>query len=276
VGPLARSVEDAALLYRALAGPDPGDPSTKGIEPPDDPLPRLREGVRGLRLAFPETVFFDDVDPEVEAAVRATEEVFRALGAAVRRIELPEVAEVWEEKNRPLFVAYEACEVNRELLDRDFERLDPNVARRMIGGRSLAASEFDVLNRRYAAYRERLHRTLDGVDALLLPASMVPARPLAPLLESPEAYRDYNLKLNRNAGLGNIFDLCGVSVPCGFTSNGLPIGLLVSARPFREDVALRAAYAYERATTWHERRPDLSWAEAPGRSSSTSPRAATP
>lgn len=279
VGPLARRVEDAARLHRALSGPDPADPSTHGIEP-EDPLPSLGQGVQGLRLAFAETTFFDDVDPEVEAAVRAAGDVFRSLGADVTSLELPEVAELAAEKDRALFVAHQACEVNADLLDRHFDELDPNVARRMITGRGLTKPAYEDLKRRYASYRERLARTLAGIDALLTPASMLPARPIAPLLESPEAYRDYNLKLNRNAGIGNVLDLCGVSLPCGFTSDGLPIGLLVSAKPFREAMALRVAHAYERVTTWHERRPDLSWA---GRRSGAdpepgagAPRAATP
>jgi aspartyl-tRNA(Asn)/glutamyl-tRNA(Gln) amidotransferase subunit A len=260
VGPLTRTVEDAAWVYRAIAGPDPEDPATVGVEPLDA-LRHLKSGVSDLRLAFPETVFFDDVDPEVEAAVRATGDVFRSLGARVERIEVPEVAEVVKEKNRPLFIAREACEVNRDLLEHHFEELDPNVARRVIAGRDLSREDYDALWRRYLGYRARLERTLANVDALLIPAAMLPARPLAPLVASHEAYREYNLKLNRNAGLGNVLGLCGVSLPCGFTSDGLPIGLMVCGKPFREDMALRVAYAYERATKWHERRPDLSWAE---------------
>ncbi|HEX3113794.1 MAG TPA: amidase family protein, partial [Candidatus Eisenbacteria bacterium] len=104
---------------------------------------------------------------------------------------------------------------------------------------------------------------LHGVDALLVPTAMVPARPLEGLNAPTQDYFDYNLKLNRNAGLGNLLDLCGVSVPCGFTSEGLPIGLLIYAAPFREDLALRIAHAYERAAAWPPKVPDLSWALAP-------------
>lgn len=260
VGPLTRTVEDAAWLFQALAGTDPGDPSTAGIAP-SDVLRTLRDGVAGLRLAFAETVFFDAVEPEVEAAVRATGDVFRSLGARVVTIELPEVADVVKEKHRPIFVAREACEVNRDLLVHHFDELDPNVARRMITGRDLSKEDYDALWDRYLEYRERLRATLAGVDALLIPAAMVPAPSLEPLLASPDAYRKVNLELNRNAGIGNVLGLCGVSVPCGFTSEGLPIGLTVMAKPFEEGMALRVAHAYERSTSWHERRPDLRWAE---------------
>jgi aspartyl-tRNA(Asn)/glutamyl-tRNA(Gln) amidotransferase subunit A len=88
---------------------------------------------------------------------------------------------------------------------------------------------------------------------------MAAARPLAEFDTSFESYLEYNVKVHRNTGLGNILDLCAVSVPCGFTSEGLPIGLQIYAKPFAEDMALRVAYAYEQATEWHTRRPDLGW-----------------
>ncbi|HEU5312074.1 MAG TPA: amidase, partial [Candidatus Eisenbacteria bacterium] len=165
VGPITRSVEDAAWMAEAIQGPDPDDPSTVGVKPSEF-VRTLKDGVSGLRLAFGETVFFDDLDPEVETAVRATGEVFRSLGARVERMELPEVAEAVREKNRPLFIAYEACEVNRDFLDHHFDELDPNVARRMITGRDLPREEYDALLRRYGSYRERIRRTLAEVDAL--------------------------------------------------------------------------------------------------------------
>ena len=69
------------------------------------------------------------------------------------------------------------------------------------------------------------------------------------------AYLDHNMRFHRNTGIGNILNLCGVSLPCGFTSGGLPIGLMIYAKPFCEDMALRVAYAYEQATEWHRRHP---------------------
>jgi aspartyl-tRNA(Asn)/glutamyl-tRNA(Gln) amidotransferase subunit A len=133
VGPLARTVEDTARMFQALSGSDPGDPATAGVEP-GDVMSTLRDGVSGLRLVFPETVFFDDVDPEVEAAVRGTADVFRSLGATVEHLAVPEVADVMNENNRPVFIAREACEANRDLLQQHFDELDPNVVRRMIAG----------------------------------------------------------------------------------------------------------------------------------------------
>lgn len=259
VGPLTRTVEDAALVYHAMQGEDPADETTIGV-PPHDVLRDLAAGVKGLRVAFGETVFFDDVDPEVEAAVRETGSVFRDLGARVDGLAVPEAGEAMAEQRRALMVAAEACAVNGRLLDDHRDALDPIVAGRMIQGRTLAATDYFSLLRQWAALRARVQRTLQDVDALLVPTTMIPARPVAAIDASPERYADHNQRYLRNTSLGNVLNLCGVSVPCGFSADGLPIGLTIYARPFREDLALRVGHAYEQATGWHRRRPDLAWA----------------
>ena len=262
VGPIARTVEDAALVYQELQGADSRDSATSHAAP-RDVMSSLAEGVRGLRLRFAETLFFHDLDPEVERAVRDTGEVFRSLGADVDSMEVPEIADAWTLPKRALLIASEGIAVNRQLFDEHFDELDPVVAIRMAPGRELAAVDYLILLRSVADLRERLLTRLHGIDALLVPTAMAPARPLDGLDKPTQDYFDYNLKLNRNAGLGNLLDLCGVSVPCGFTAAGLPIGLMVYAAPFREDLALRIAHAYEQAAAWPPRVPDLAWALAP-------------
>ena len=127
----------------------------------------------------------------------------------------------------------------------------------MLTGRTLSAPEYVALLRRYAQLQEQVQWTLRDADALIVPATMAPAWPLARIDATAESYLDYNKRVHRNTGIGNLLNLCAVSVPCGFTSEGLPIGLMIYAKPFHEDMALRVAYAYEQATQWHTRRPDL-------------------
>ena len=258
VGPITRSVEDAALVYQAMQGADPRDDSTTGVST-HDAMRGLKDGVKGLRIAFCETTFFDGVDREVEQAVREAGKVFQSLGAQVSGIAVPEVAAAWAEEKRPLLIPAEACAVNREFLDKHLAELDPVIGPRMLTGRTLSAPDYHALLRRYAQLREDVRWTLRDVDALIVPTTMSAARPLAEIDVSMDSYLDYNMKVHRNTGLGNILDFCGVSLPCGFTSQGLPIGLMVYARPFAEDMALRVAYAYEQATEWHARHPDLAW-----------------
>ena len=259
VGPITRSVEDAALVYQAMQGADPRDSSTAGITS-HDTLRELRAGVKGLRLAFCETTFFDDVDPEIEKAVREAGKVFTALGAPVTSIAVPEVAAAWAEKHRGLLIPAEGCAENRDLLDQHFDDLDPVIAPRMLTGRTLSAPDYILLLRRYAELQASVCETLRDVDALIVPTTMAPAWTVEKIDASPAGYLDYNTRVHRNTGIGNILNLCAVSVPCGFTAQGLPIGLQIYAKAFCEDMALRVAYAYEQATEWRLRRPDLAWA----------------
>jgi aspartyl-tRNA(Asn)/glutamyl-tRNA(Gln) amidotransferase subunit A len=216
--------------------------------------------VKGLRVAFGETVFFDGVDGEVERAVREAGRVLRDLGARVDGVAVPEAAAAMGEQRRAQMIAAEALAVNGRLVDEHFDALDPVVAHRMKTGRQLSGTDYFVVRRQWAALRAQVRRTLADVDTLLVPATMIPARPLAEIDASIETYGDANLRYLRNTALGNILDLCAVTLPCGFTSRGLPIGLMVYAKPFDEAMALRVAWAYEQATDWHARRPDLGWA----------------
>jgi len=253
VGPITRSVEDAALVFQAMQGPDAEDASTAGIDPIDT-LKKLKAGVKGLRIAFAETVFFDDLDPEVEKAVRETGKVFSALGARVSSMAVPEAAAAWAEKNRGLLIPAEACVWNGRFLDKHMAELDPVIGPRMLGGRNLSAPDYFLLLKRYAELREQLEQTLGDIDVLITPTTMIPPKPLT---EIEASYLEHNTLYHRNSGIGNILNLCAVSLPCGFTSGGLPVSLQVYAKPFREDMALRVAYAYEQATAWHTRHPDL-------------------
>src|SRR5258706_578398 len=217
VGPITRSVEDAALVYQAMQGADTRDESTAGVAP-HDTLRGLKDGVKGLRIAFGETIFFDDVDHEVEKAVREAGQVFQSLGAQLTSVGVPEAAAAWEEEKRPLLIPAEGCAVNRELLDKHLAELDPVIGPRMLTGRTLSAPDYFALLRRYAQLRAQVRWTLRDVDGLIVPTTMVSARPLAAIDASPEAYLDHNMKFHRNTGIGNLLNLCAVSVPCGFTS----------------------------------------------------------
>jgi aspartyl-tRNA(Asn)/glutamyl-tRNA(Gln) amidotransferase subunit A len=262
VGPLARGVRDCALTYSAMHGPDSDDPTTLNRDP-HDVLSDLELGVEGLRICFAETAFWDDADSAVVAAVRAAGEVFENLGARVGSIDLPEAGQVAggeRERHRALVVAAEGCAINRRLLDEHFDALDPHVAHRMIAGRTLSAPDYGDTLRAWESLQASAIRSLRDVDAVLVPTCAITARPLAEIDESLETYARHNGKYLRNTAIGNMLNLCGVSVPCGFDPAGMPIGLTVYAKPFHEEMALRVAHAYEQATEWHTRRPDLGWA----------------
>ena len=259
VGPLARCVEDAALIYQALLGEDEADDTTRGIAP-HDVLRDLKAGVKGLRLAFPETLFFDDVNPEVAKAVREAGRVLKELGASVESIPFPEAAEAAALNPRGLVIAAEAYAVNQEFLEKHFDALDPFVRERMKNGKLVSGPEYFQKTRRWAELRRQVTRVLTHVDALLVPTTMHLPMPVAPLLADMDLYMTRNAQYLRNTAIGNILALCGLSVPCGFSKDGLPIGLMIYGKSFTEETVLRVGYAYEQATPWHQRRPDLSWA----------------
>lgn len=251
VGPLTRTVEDAALMYDVIHGPDPaGDPATAGVDAAGV-ASSLSRGLDGIRVAFGEGMLFDDVDDEIEHAVRRTADVFARLGCQVGTVEFTEAAEVMSgaaDQQRALLFAAEACQVNRRYLDDHFDELDPVVSHRMIQGRTMGAVEYlDALDA-WAAARDRMLDRLSDVDALLVPTTMRPARPVAEIDATPETYADFNGAYLRNTAVGNRLGLCGVSVPCGTTAVGAPIGLMIYAKPFREDIVLRVAHAYQTAS----------------------------
>ena len=174
-------------------------------------------------------------------------------------LDLPEAAEVIQNPHTPLITAAEACVVNHDFLERHFDELDPVIAQRMVKGRQLSAVDYLSTWKNWELLRERVRQRLQGFDALIVPTTPLPAAPLEVVDQNLESYYAYNARYLRNTFIGNVLNFCAVSLPCGFTRRGLPIGLMIYAQPFEEALALRIAYAYEQATDWHRRRPDLSW-----------------
>jgi aspartyl-tRNA(Asn)/glutamyl-tRNA(Gln) amidotransferase subunit A len=256
VGPLARTVADAAHLFTAMQGPDPADPSTRGVCP-IDVLTTLDDGVDGLRIAFAEGLMFEHLDVEVEQAVRACGAVFDGLGANMSHVDFHVAATVMA---RPSVISQvEGYAVNEARLVGQPRDVDPIVYQRMKPGGEVRAVDYRRALDELVPVRRQAVRFFDRVDVLLAPTTMWPALPVADVDADFETYMRYASGYLRNCFVGNLLDLCAVSVPCGFTAKGLPIGLMIYARPFHEHLALRVAQAFERATAWHRRRPDLSW-----------------
>ena len=258
VGALTRSVEDAAFVYQCLQGTDVNDETTWGVAE-HDVMKDLKDGVRGMRLAFAESVFWENVHPDVENAVRECGRVFEELGARVDKIEFPEAEQARQLNSSGLIIVAEAYSLNKKWLEEHFDQLDPIVAHRMIKGKAVAAEEYLQNNIAWKHLRVKALNALKNVDALLVPTTAVPALPVADLDASMDIYAEGNLTYLRNTAIGNILNLCGLSVPCGFTKEGLPIGLMIYGKPFQENVVLRAGYSFQQHTDWHTHTPVLSW-----------------
>jgi aspartyl-tRNA(Asn)/glutamyl-tRNA(Gln) amidotransferase subunit A len=126
----------------------------------------------------------------------------------------------------------------------------------MAKGKDIEESDCRAVLEKLADLKVRLLETLRDVDAVLVPTTPIPARPVD---EVDADHGAFVARYGRFTQFANLFGLTAVSLSCGFTAEGLPIGLMITAKPFQEEMALRVAQAYEQATDWHRRRPDLAW-----------------
>jgi aspartyl-tRNA(Asn)/glutamyl-tRNA(Gln) amidotransferase subunit A len=252
-GPLARTVEDAALVLNAIAGYDPADATTVDVPVPDF-TSGLGQPIRGLRLGVVRNWFFDVLHPDVRAAVEAALPVFEALGAIVEDLELPGLGvthEVFEVITRP-----EAASWQHELLATRPDDYGADVRMNLeLGELILAVDYVRALQLRRTMAAEQ-YALLRRYDAFIAPTRAAPASRIG---ATSDVIEGREVLVGRQ-GLTAPFNLSGIpaiSVPCGFSAAGLPIGLQIAGRPWDEVTVLRLAHAYEQATDWHQRRPAL-------------------
>ena len=251
VGPMARGVEDAAFLLGLLAGHDPEDPWSVDAAP-GDWLGRLEEGVRGLRVGIARQPFFDDLDPEVGAAVEIAIARLGKLGAAVSEVRLPHLDQAYTTFHAML--ASEASALHETgLRERAADYSEP-LRQALEHGHFISAVDYVNARRHQQRVRAGFDAAFSEIDVLVAPT--LPRTALA--LGEPTS-REPRQAWNRLVVPFNLAGLPVVSIPCGFDRRGLPIGLQIAGRAWDEATVLRAARAYERDTEWHLRRP----AEAP-------------
>jgi aspartyl-tRNA(Asn)/glutamyl-tRNA(Gln) amidotransferase subunit A len=244
---MARTVEDAALLLQAIAGYDAADGTSE-----DQPVPDFVAGmvapVAGLRIGVPRAHFFDNLEPEVAAAVEAALGVLRKLTASTREVTLPPVTSLFG-----LGMA-EAYAYHQRWLTRAGILYQPNVRKNLESGAKILASD-------YVAARQEVQRAVRGirvvfrdVDVLVTPTLKFPARTIAEVFARAQSERPVPPEPS-NTGPFNLYGMPTISIPCGFTTLGLPIGLQIAGPHLQEGRVLALARAYEQATPWHTRRP---------------------
>jgi aspartyl-tRNA(Asn)/glutamyl-tRNA(Gln) amidotransferase subunit A len=249
-GPMARRVEDAAILLQVIAGYDPDDPYSADV-PVDDYIGHLHEGVKGWRVAFVVGEYFEATAPEIMKAIDQAAVEFVQLGARVERVDLSEILKQ-SARASGLMVISDAAALHQERLLRNPAVFGEDVLQRLSSGARLSASEYILARRTQTLMRWELERFFSNYDILLTPTTAAPAAPI----EDLDAIEQARL-LTRYTSPFNLTGLPALSLPCGFTSENLPIGLQIVGHPWAEAQVLRAAYAYEAATIWHQRSPDL-------------------
>ena len=274
VGPLAGNVEDCALMLGVVAGYDPAD-STSVDCPVPDYLENLQAGVAGKKIGLPKEYFIDGLDPDIKRAVDAAIETYRQLGAEIVEVSLPHtdysvaayyliaMAEASSNLARYDGVRFGKRQDSGEGLLGMYQQtrsagFGDEVKRRiMLGTYALSSGYYDAYYLKAQKVRtliqQDFHGVFEQVDLLLTPVAPTPAFKIGAMINDPlQMY------------LSDIFTLptslagtCGLSLPCGFSEDGLPIGLQLIGKPFAEAEILQAAYAFEQTTDWNEKVPAL-------------------
>ena len=253
VGPMCKAVEDAALMLAAIAGYDALDPTSVDA-PVADYSRAIRMETSKLRVGVARMPFFDNLDPEVSKAVEAALDVVRSLTARVMDVEVPRpgnIADVWN----PEIYAYHLPWITKT------PELYQTATRALIEGAGKAnAATYAQARHQVDVVRREIQKVFATVDVLITPTQRGVAQPIVP----PQTASTGGGAPAPGAGGGLVntaaFDLYGlptISVPCGFSASGLPIGLQISGNHFSESTVLALAHAYEQATEWHKRRPML-------------------
>jgi aspartyl-tRNA(Asn)/glutamyl-tRNA(Gln) amidotransferase subunit A len=274
IGTFTKTTEEAALLLNVIAGFDPRD-NTSVDRPAPDYTASLRGSVKGLKLGVPKEYFVDGMDPEVEKAVRAAIEEYKAQGAEIVEVSLPHtkhavavyyiIATAECSANLARFdgVRYgKRCANPKDILDlygrTRAEGFGPEVKRRIIlGTYVLSSGYYDAYYNRAQKVRHMIaqdfKQAFTKCHALLTPTSPTPAFRLGERTADP--LQMYLADIFTIAV--NLAGICGISIPCGFTSNKLPIGLQIIGPKWGEETMFRVAHAYEQATPWHKEKPPL-------------------
>jgi aspartyl-tRNA(Asn)/glutamyl-tRNA(Gln) amidotransferase subunit A len=258
VGPICKTVEDAALMLGIIAGYDEMDPTTIDAPVPDY-VRAFKMPVSKLRLGLPRSSFFDNLDPEYARAVDAAIQVLRKLTASVAEVQLPPAVAA------PTIWGPETYAYHAKWLTDSPEKYQAATRVQMIRSNEVKPDVYAEARRQVDLVRREIKKVFTTVDLLITPTMKGPPATIAATLNPPAPNRPANAAAPPVAGPGNIgnpwaFDVYGIpaiTLPCGFTNSGLPIGLQISAAPFAESTMLALAHAYERATEWHMRRPKL-------------------
>ena len=247
VGPMTRSVRDAALMLKAIAARNEND-SGDVSQALDNLIERMETQIAGGVVGVPTDYFFEGGDEDVKSIVTEAIGVFEELGARVESVDLPDCHAAYSEISATFS---EVVNVHREALADDIEAFSEPFRARYSSMTRYSPAAYEKAQRFREEFTRDMEKVLERVDVLAMPTSTVAAAPIA---EQPP---EHDKERRKNAC---IFDFTGqpsISVPCGFTGDGLPVGLMICGGRFRDARVLHYAHAFEQATPWHARHPSL-------------------
>ena len=249
VGTIGATVSDVAILLQAIAGYDPKDITSTDV-PLTDYVAALRENPKPLRVGVPRSFFFEDLDPEIAAGVNQALSVIQKLTGNVREVTLP------VSTDRALQNA-ESYAYHAEFVAKTPELYQPETLRRIRAGASVSVADYIHQRRELDESRRTISSVFENVDLFVTPTTPIPPPTIAELKNNPDVLRPREIVMLRNTRPFNVWGLPAISIPCGFTAEGLPIGLQIIGPHWREDWVLRLAHACEQATRWHKRMPTI-------------------
>jgi len=259
VGPLARTVEDVALIYMAIQGYDPLDESTWNRTP--NVSTGMKNGIKNLRIGIAEGILFENTEPDIESAVRDAARVLKDLGAHVESFTLKPLEKGVAINIQREFLLPEAYMSNRKMVDENLDKLDPVVVGGFEEGKQMMTSDYTYATLVLKKLRSDAVAAMQDWDVVLAPTTSITAKPVDVINADMDAYKRHTVAYLKNTKIGNALNLCGLSVPCGFSGEGLPIGLQIYAKPFHEEMAIRVGNAFQAATRWHLEQPATSFVE---------------
>ncbi len=238
-------------MLQAIAGYDPLDVGSRLMKIPDY-VAVLRSKVAALRVGVAREFFFADLDPDIEAAMSDALRVLQRLTGGLREVTLPASG---AEQLRAAVRAAEAYTYHADFIERSPEAYQPETLQRLRSGMSVTARAYIQGRRDIDLARRTAARVFEEVDVIVTPTTAVPPALLADVAMDMTTSIAFSGRTIRNTSPFNVYGWPTISVPCGFTRSGLPMGCRSRDRPADEGVVLRIAHAYEQITQWHTRRP---------------------
>jgi aspartyl-tRNA(Asn)/glutamyl-tRNA(Gln) amidotransferase subunit A len=254
-GPMTRTVQDAAVLMDVIAGYDSRDPYSRNVDRPRY-TDALTGGIKGVRVGIPDKFFYEHLAPPVETAIHAAIRTLEKLGAEIIRIDVPGVAihrATWLQIASPEAYSYHEVHLrNKATL------YGADVRGRLEAGRALLSIDYVRAQRARTLIKEQCRQLFDTVDVIVTPTVPIPAPRICdldkPWGNGPETSV---ASLTRFTRFFSVVGLPSISIPCGFTPEGLPVGMQIAGKAFDEFTVLRVAHAYEQDARWFERRPTI-------------------
>jgi aspartyl-tRNA(Asn)/glutamyl-tRNA(Gln) amidotransferase subunit A len=258
VGPMTRTTRDAALVLQAIAGHDRHDPASIDMPIPDYAA-TISASTSSLRLGIPRAYFWEELDPEIDAVMGAALTVLKKMTASQR--EIPPLAtdgsySSWTNPYGAVFTP-EAYAYHKDYIEKSPQLYQPATLKRLRIGAEVSAAKYIQSRREMELLRRSIVQVFENVDVLVTPTVRIPPFTITDLQGDIDSVRAKELAMLHNTRVLNLTGLPTISVPCGFNSGGLPVGMQITGRPGDEPTVLRLAHAYEQATDWHKRKPVL-------------------